>query len=532
MKPPRVLIADELSPAAVAVFRDRGLEVEQRTGMSAKELVAVIGGFEGLAVRSATKVTGEVLAAAGRLRVVGRAGIGVDNIDVPGATQRGIVVMNTPLGNSITTAEHAIAMLFSLARSIPQASASTHAGKWEKSRFLGVELAGKTLGIVGCGNIGSIVADRAIGLHMKVVASDPYLSPERASELGVEKVELDALFARSDFITLHTPLTPQTRNVIDASALARCRRGVRIVNCARGGLIDEVALREALLSGQVAGAALDVFLEEPARSHPLFGMEQVICTPHLGASTAEAQENVAVQVAEQMSDFLLNGAVRHALNMPSVPAEDVPRLRPYMRLAEQLGSLVGQVVEGVIQDVAISYEGHAAGLHTRPLSDVVLAGMLRPSAAVVNMVNAPLIARERGIKVAETHREDGGDFHTLMRVRVRAEKGGISLEGSLFRGQPRLVAVDEVALECELTARMLYVRNHDTPGFIGALGSALGDAGINIASFNLGRSGPGSNAVCLVSVDDEIPPHVLEHIRSLPGVVGVHALRFENTAGI
>ena len=526
----RVLISDALSPRAVEIFRERGIEVEQRVGLKPEELRALIPQFDGLAIRSNTKVTSSILSAATRLRVIGRAGIGVDNVDVPGATARGIVVMNTPFGNSITTAEHAIAMIFALAREIPAANASTHAGKWEKSRFMGVELTGKTLGIIGCGNIGSIVADRALGLKMKVVASDPYLTPERAQELGVEKVEFDVLLARADFITLHTPLTNQTRNMLDARALARCRHGVRIINCARGGLIDEQALLDALRSGQVAGAALDVFAEEPARDSPLFVLENVVCTPHLGASTTEAQENVALQIAEQMSDFLLTGAVSNALNMPSVSAEDAPRLRPYIRLAEQLGSFLGQVTTGGIESVEIAFEGHVASLNTRPLSSTVLMGLLRPSSDFVNMVNAPVIAKDRGIRIAETRLESESDYHTLIRVRVRSAHGGMSVAGTLFSGKPRLIGVDDVALESELTPRMLFVRNKDTPGFIGSLGTALGQARINIANFNLGRAKPGADAVCLVSVDQEIPSAVLQQIQGLSGVVGVHSLRFEGQA--
>jgi len=523
---PRVLISDALSPRAVAIFRERGVDVEQQAGLKPEELRRIIGAFDGLAIRSATKVTASILSAATRLKVIGRAGIGIDNVDLAGASARGIVVMNTPFGNSITTAEHAIAMMAALARDIPAASASTRAGKWEKSRFMGVELTGKTLGVIGCGNIGSIVVDRARGLKMKVVASDPFLTPERAQALGAEKLELDALFARADFISLHTPLTPQTRNVIDARALALCKPGVRIINCARGGLIDEAALLAALGSGQVAGAALDVFAEEPAVGNPLFACDNVVCTPHLGASTTEAQENVALQVAEQMSDFLLTGAVSNALNMPSVSAQDAPRLQPYMRLAEQLGSLIGQVTSDAIESVEISYEGQVASLNTRPLTSTVLMGLLRPSADVVNMVNAPLIARDRGIRIAETRLEAEGDYHTLMRVRARTGGGSLDLAGTLFSGKPRLVGIDGVALESELTARMLFVRNRDTPGFIGSLGTALGRAGVNIANFNLGRAMPGADAVCLVSLDEDLPAAVLAQIQQLAGVVGVCSLRF------
>src|SRR5690348_9582859 len=374
----KVLIADELSPRAVAVFKERGVETVVNTKLTPDELKTIIGGFDGLAVRSATKVTRPVIDAAKRLRVIGRAGIGVDNIDVPAATQRGIVVMNTPYGNSITTAEHAIALMFALAREIPAADRSTQAGKWEKNRFMGVELTGKTLGVVGCGNIGSIVADRAQGLKMKVVAYDPFLSPERAVELGVEKVELDQLYARADFITLHTPLTDSTKHMIDAAAIAKMKRGVRIINCARGGLIVEADLKAALESGHVAGAALDVFIEEPPKNCALFGREDLVATPHLGAATTEAQENVAIQVAEQMADFLVTGAVVNALNMPSLTAEEAVRLKPYMTLAQLLGSFAGQLTESFPREIAVEYEGHAAELNIKPLTATVLTAILAP----------------------------------------------------------------------------------------------------------------------------------------------------------
>ncbi len=524
---PKVLISDALSPRAVDIFKERGVDVDLKVGLKPDELKAIIGGYDGLAIRSATKVVADIIGSATKLKVVGRAGIGVDNVDVPAATARGIVVMNMPFGNSITTAEHAIAMMFALARQLPAANASTHAGKWEKSKFMGVEVTGKTLGIIGCGNIGSIVADRALGLKMKVIAYDPFLTPERAQQLGVEKVELDQLFPRADFITLHTPLTDQTRGVIDAKAIAKCKRGVRIINCARGGLIVEADLKAALESAQVGGAALDVFAEEPARQHPLFGMENVVCTPHLGASTTEAQENVALQIAEQMSDFLLTGAVSNALNMPSVSAEDAPKLRPYMKLAEQLGSFAGQVIQSGIKSVGIAYEGHVATLNTRPLSSVALTGLLRPSLDLVNMVNAPVLAKERGIKISETRRENEGDYQTLIHLDVETDQGTLRLTGTLFSGKPRIVGIDDVELEAELTPRMLFVRNEDKPGFIGRLGTKLGESKINIANFTLGRSRPGANAVALVAVDSDVPAALLGEIKTVPGVVGVYALKFD-----
>jgi len=524
---PKVLIADELSPRAVEIFRERGIDVDVKTGLKPDELKAIIGQYDGLAVRSATKVTKAVIEQALHLKVVGRAGIGVDNIDVPAATGRGIVVMNTPFGNSITTAEHAIALILALARELPAADRSTQAGKWEKSRFMGVELTGKVLGVIGCGNIGSIVANRAIGLKMKVAAYDPFLSEDRAVALGVEKVELEDLFARADFITLHTPLTDATRNIIDRGALARMKIGVRIVNCARGGLIVEEDLIAALESGKVAAAAIDVFPTEPARESPFFGRDNVICTPHLGAATLEAQENVALQVAEQMADYLLTGAVVNALNMPSLSAEEAVRLKPYMKLAEQLGSFAGQMVEQGLASITIEYEGHVTSLNTRPLSAVVLTGVLRPMTETVNMVNAPVLCRERDIRVTEAKLEGDSDYQTLIRVRVEGGGRTTSIAGTLFGGdKPRLVEVEGISMEAELGANVLYVRNKDKPGFIGNLGRTLGDAGVNIATFHLGRLGPEQDAIALIQVDQYLTDALLDHVRHIPHVVQVKGLRF------
>ncbi|WP_420416204.1 phosphoglycerate dehydrogenase [Pacificispira sp.] len=525
---PKVLISDKLSDRAVAVFRDRGIDVDFEPGLSADDLLARIADYDGLAIRSATKVTDAVLAAGnGRLKVVGRAGIGVDNVDLAAATKNGVVVMNTPFGNSITTAEHAIAMMMALARQIPAADASTRAGKWEKSKFMGVELFGKTLGLVGSGNIGSIVADRAQGLKMKVVAYDPFLSPERARELGVEKVGIDDLLARADFITIHTPLTDSTRNLLDAKALAKCKPGVRIVNCARGGIIDEAALKDALESGHVAGAALDVFAEEPARDNPLFGIPNVVATPHLGAATEEAQENVALQVAEQMSDYLLTGAVSNALNMPSISAEDAPRLQPYMALACQLGSFAGQVTETAIKAVTLEFEGHVAKLNVKPLVQAALAEVMKPFSDAVNMVNAPVFARERGVDVSEVVHDRPGDYQTLIKLTVKTERFERSLSGTLFGGAlPRIVDIKGIAIEAELTPHMLYITNHDKPGLIGGLGTVLGNAGVNIATFHLGRAQAGGDAIALISVDEEISPDLLTQIQALPQIKQVKTLRF------
>jgi len=524
---PRVLIADKMDPQAAAIFRARGIAVDEKPGLAPEELKAIIGDYDGLAIRSATKVTQTLLGSASRLKVIGRAGIGVDNVDIPAATARGVVVMNTPFGNSITTAEHAIALMFALARQLPEADASTQAGRWEKNRFMGVEVTGKTLGLIGCGNIGSIVAARALGLKMKVAAFDPYLTPERAIELGVDKVELDELLGRADFITLHTPLTDQTRNILSRENLARTRRGVRIINCARGGLIDEAALKDALDSGQVAGAALDVFEVEPATSSPLFGTTGFISTPHLGASTSEAQVNVAIQVAEQMSDFLLLGGVTNAINMPSLSAEEAPRLKPYLALAEQLGKLVGQILGEDVRSVSVEVEGAAAALNQKPITGAVLAGLMGTYSQTVNMVNAPYLARERGLDVREVRHDREGDYHTLLAVDVGTSGESRRVAGTLFGNKaPRLVELFGVEVEAELRGSMIYIVNTDTPGFIGRLGTTLGEAGINIATFNLGRREALGEAVALVAVDGEVSSEMVARLARLEGVRDVVALRF------
>ncbi len=524
---PKVLISDQLSPAAVQIFKDRGVDVDVKPGLTKEELKSIIGRYDGLAIRSATKVTADLLSAATHLKVIGRAGIGVDNVDIAASTARGIIVMNTPHGNSITTAEHAIALMFALAREIPAANASTHAGKWEKNRFMGVELTGKTLGIIGCGNIGSIVAERAKGLRMKVAAFDPYLSPERAEALGVEKVDLDDLLTRADFITLHTPLTDKTRNILDAESLAKTKKGVRIINCARGGLIDEAALMDALASGHVAGAALDVFETEPAKDNALFGSDKVVATPHLGASTSEAQENVALQVAEQMSDYLLTGAITNAINMPSITADQAIVMKPWIKLAENLGAFAGQLTETSIKSVEIIYEGNVAELNTRALTQAAIAGLLKPNLSDVNMVNAPVVAKERGIQVSEVRRTQHGAYEGYLMLKVTTEKQTREVAGTVFsNGIPRLIQVKGIDMEAHFTPHMLYVTNEDKPGFIGKLGTLLGDAKVNIASFNLGRTAPGGDAIALVEVDDAVPESVLAEIRKVTVVKQAKALVF------
>jgi len=524
---PKVLISDKMSPLAEECFTNRGIDVDYKPGMTPEELAQCIGEYDGLTIRSATKVTADILAGAGNLKVIGRAGIGVDNIDCAAATQKGVVVMNTPFGNSITTAEHAISMMLSTARQIPQANCSTHEGKWEKSRFMGVELMGKTLGIIGCGNIGSVVADRAQGLKMKVIGYDPFLSPERAEDLGIEKVELEGLFARADFISLHTPLTDATRNIIDADAMAKMKDGVRIINCARGGLVVEEDLKAAIEAGKVAGAAIDVFAQEPAKENVLFGMNEVVATPHLGAATTEAQEKVALQVAEQMADYLLTGAVTNALNMPSVSAEEAPRLKPYMKLAEQLGSFAGQATQTAYKAITIEYDGLVAELNVKPLTAAILQGLLAPLMEGVNMVSAPVIAKERNVDVTEVKRETAGAYQTLIKLTVTTEAQTRSVAGTLFNGtDPRIVEIKEIPIDATLGPNMLFVTNHDKPGFIGAIGTALGEAGVNIATFNLGRAEPGGDAICLIEIDGAPEQELLDRVCGLEHVVMVKSMNF------
>jgi D-3-phosphoglycerate dehydrogenase len=527
---PRVLVSDELSETAVQIFRDRGVEVDYlpQVGRDKDRLAEIIAAYDGLAIRSATKVTAKLLDRADRLRVIGRAGIGVDNVDIPAASKRGVIVMNTPFGNSVTTAEHAIALMFALARQIPEANASTHAGKWEKSRFMGVELFNKTLGVIGAGNIGGIVCDRARGLHMKVIAYDPFLSEERAMHLGVTKVELDELLARADIITLHVPLTDKTRNILSAEAIARMKRGVRIVNCARGGLVDEAALAAAIGSGHVAGAAFDVFAEEPATASPLFGLPGVVVTPHLGASTTEAQENVALQVAEQMSDYLLTGAVQNALNMPSVTAEEAAVMRPWIRLAGHLGAFIGQMTDEPIKALNILYDGSVAAMNLNALTCAVVAGVLKAQTPEVNLVSAPVIARERGIQLSTTRQDKSGAFDGYVKVTMVTDRRERSVAGTCFSdGKPRFIQIKGINIDAEIGAHMLYTTNEDVPGIIGLLGMTMGKNGVNIANFTLGRSAPGADAIALLYLDQAIDPKVVATLEGTGMFQQVRPLAFE-----
>jgi D-3-phosphoglycerate dehydrogenase len=525
----RVLISDALSPAALAIFKMHGVEVDfqPNLGKDKNRLAEIIGEYDGLAIRSTTKVTSKILDRASRLKVIGRAGIGVDNIDIPAATAKGVIVMNTPFGNSITTAEHAIALMFALARQIPAADASTQAGKWEKNRFMGVEITGKVLGVIGCGNVGSIVAERAIGLRMHVIAYDPFLSLERAIVIGVEKVDLDDLLARADFISLHTPNTAQTKNILSAENLAKTQRGVRIINCARGGLIDEQALGMQLDAGHVAGAAIDVFATEPATENLLFGRPNVVCTPHLGASTREAQENVALQIAEQMSDYLTRGAITNAVNFPSLTPEEARKLKPFIALAGCLGSFFGQLTSVEIKKISIIYEGAVANLKTKALTAAAIAGLLRPALAEVNVVSAAAIAKERGIAIDEVMRAAEGDYESLITLSVETEGQQRSIAGTVFHnGKPRIVSVKDIKADTEFSPTMIYVSNDDRPGFVGRFASLLGDAGINIATLALGRDREGGSAISLISVDGLVPDNVLNDIRMLPEVRQASTLKF------
>jgi len=501
---PKVLIADKMSPAATEVFKNRGVDVDVITGLSKEELIKIIPDYDGLAVRSSTRPDAEIIAAATNLKVIGRAGIGVDNIDIKAATDRGVVVMNTPFGNAITTAEHAIAMLFSAARQIPAASGRTQNGEWPKSDFKGVELFNKTLGVIGCGNIGALVAERALGLKMKVIAFDPYLTEERAVKLGVEKVELDALFQRADAITLHTPLVESTKGIVSRERLGMTKKGVIIVNCARGGLVDEEALKDALEVGHVRAAALDVFAVEPAKEHPLFGTPNFIATPHLGASTLEAQENVAVQVAEQMTDYILT--------------EEAPRLKPFVDLADKLGTMTGQLLHAPIKSVEFTYKGAVTELNTNPMTAAALAGLIKAAMPEVNMVSAPGLAKERGIEVKESYVDEAERAESLIRLMVETTERKYVVVGTIYRGEPRIVRLFGVPMDAAFSPNMIYVRNEDKPGFIGDLGQILGQNKVNIATFSLGRMAKGDEAVCLVSVDGDVPDEVAAQIADLDRV--------------
>lgn len=522
----RVLISDTMSSQAAAVFKSRGIEAVSSPKLSPEELADIIGDFDGLAVRSSTKVTRELLQHASRLKAVGRAGIGTDNIDKPACTEQGVVVMNTPFGNAITTAEHSLALMFALARHIPQANQSTHAGKWEKSKFMGTELSGKLLGIIGAGNIGSIVARKAMGIGLRVQAYDPFLTEERAEKMGIRKVDLDELLGTSDIVSLHVPKTPETLNIIDATAINKMKEGAMLINCARGGLVDEIALLAALENNHLHGAALDVYAEEPAKENPLFGLPNVICTPHLGASTQEAQEKVAVQIAEQLSDYLLDGAISNALNAPNLTAEEALVLTPYLNLAQNLGAFAGQLSRDPIKGITLSFFGDVTQLNVAPLVTQAVQAVLAPSNCNVNAVNAQQVAKDMGIQVTTASSEVENEYHNRITLEIVTEQHTRSVSGTLFKKVGRIVDIKGVKLESEFGPHMLYLTNSDQPGAIGAIGTFAAQQKINIANMHLGRRESGGEAIALLEIDEPLAAEQLTGLRSLEHIKDAHSLAF------
>jgi|TARA_B110000259_G_scaffold58147_1_gene68630 D-3-phosphoglycerate dehydrogenase len=523
---PKVLIADTMSSLALAVFEERGIEAITPGKLSKQELFDMVGEFDGIALRSSTQITEELLGYASNVKVVGRAGIGVDNVDVAACTKRGVVVMNTPFGNAITTAEHAMAMMLSLARHIPQANQSTHEGKWEKSKFMGMELTGKLLGIIGAGNIGSIVAKKSIGYGLRVQAYDPFLTEERADKLGVQKVDLDTLLGTSDIISLHVPKTPETANIISASAINKMKRGSLLINCARGGLVDELALLVALKSNHIKGAALDVYEVEPAKNNPLFGLPNIICTPHLGASTVEAQEKVAIQVAQQMSDYLLGGAINNALNAPSLSAEEAKQLKPYLQLAQRLGSFIGQLTDDPIESLTVTYGGEANGLNLSPLTTQVVQSLLERHSSFVNSVNAREVATQRNIDLIEALSEGKDEYPCRITVAVKTEAHTHSISGTLIQHRPRVIDVKGIPLESQLGEHMLYITNQDTPGVIGDIGTSAATSLINIANLHLGREASGGNAMALLEIEAQPSHDAMQKLSALANINTVKYLNF------
>jgi D-3-phosphoglycerate dehydrogenase/(S)-sulfolactate dehydrogenase len=526
--PARVLVSDDLSSEAVRILKDAGLEVDVKVGLKPDALEAIVGEYDGLAVRSATKVTAKLLEKAVRLKVIGRAGVGVDNVDLDAATRRGVVVMNTPGGSAVTVAELALAMILSLYRHVPAATASVKAGKWDKKRFQGREIAGKTLGVVGIGNIGSVLVERALAMRMRVVAYDPFITPEAAGKLGAELVDLDRLWREADVISLHVPLTDQTRNLVNAATLAKMKKGAILVNCARGGVVDEKALAEALASGQIGGAALDVFEKEPpAADHPLFKQDAFVCTPHIGASTEEAQTAVAVAIAEQLVAYLRDGVVKNAVNAPGLPKEIMDQLAPYLPLAEKLGALAAQLAPQGPSEVAVEVSGELAAIPMRPLAARALVGILRHFLETpVNEVNAPAIARERGIHVREARSAEPHDWASLVTVTVRGAAGETTVAGTVYgKREARIVRVGAFRVEAVPEGDVIVCENDDAPGVVGNLGTTLGAAGVNIARISLSRLEDRSGAFAFLNVDQAPTPEVLERVRRLPHVRTVKAIR-------
>ena len=519
----KVLISDNISSKGIDILKKAGLEVDIKTGMNPDQLKACIGNYHGLIIRSSTKVTSDIIEAATNLKVIARAGSGLDNVDKTAATKKGIVVMNTPGGNTITTAEHTIALIVSLARQIPQATMSTKSGKWEKKKFMGIELFNKTLGVIGIGNIGSQVAKRMQGFAMNVIAYDPFLSGERAKTMGVEKVDLKELFRRSDFITIHTPITPETKNMINKETITMMKPGVRIINCARGGIINEKDLYDALREGKVAGAAMDVFEKEPPENNPLLTLDNVICTPHLGAATKEAQENVAVAVAEQVVDYLIHKTIMNAVNFPSIPSDQVARLQPYINLAEKLGGFAAQIFEGGVTEITIEYRGDASEINTAPVTIAAIKGFLTPIVGeTVNFVNAPFIAKERGIEIKETKSSDAGDYQSMVAFRLKAKDKESYFAGTLFsKKDPRIVVIDNFKVEIVPDGELLLMYNNDKPGVIGNIGTLLGKNNINIARMHFGRETPGGKAISVVTIDIPASSTIIDEIKKLPNILSI-----------
>lgn len=524
----KILIADKMSDDARAILAKNGIDVTVKTGMKEDELTKEIVSFDGLIIRSASKATRKVIEAGTKLKVIGRAGIGVDNIDIPAATERGVIVMNTPTGNVITTAEHALAMLFATARQIPYASETMHQKKWEKSAFKGSEISGKVLGVIGSGNIGSIVVNRAIGLKMKVIIADPFLSAKAAEDKGARLVTLDDLYKEADFITIHTPLTDSTKNIINKDAISKMKKGVRIVNCARGGIVNEADLAQALKSGQVASAALDVFANEPLEDgSPLHGISTLVMTPHLGASTVEAQERVAAEIAEQISNFLLAGTVNNAVNFISLDEKTSKSIAPFQNLSFTLGKFIGQIVESGFNDVTIEYEGRVNQFPLALLNQWVLYGMQLNKVEQVNFINSLMVAKERGISVKEVKREDDNvEYQNLITVKVVTDKRKYLVSGTLLGQNVRVVAINGVALESELSTNNIYIENKDKPGLVSNLSGLLAKKNINIGTFHLGRSKTESYAIALVGIDSEVDDKLLGEIVGLPLVQKAKYLRF------
>jgi D-3-phosphoglycerate dehydrogenase / 2-oxoglutarate reductase len=524
----KVLVSDKLSPEAIEIFkRESEIEVDVKTGLPAEELQAIIKDYDALAIRSATKVTKALLEKAEKLRVIARAGVGLDNVDIDAATQKGIVCMNTPDGNTITTGEHTIAMMLSLARQIPQATASMKAGKWEKNKFMGHEFCNKILGVIGTGRVGSTVADRAQGLKMKVIAFDPFISPEAAAKLGITLATLDEIFEKADFITVHTPLTKETEGIVNAAAFAKMKKGVFVINCARGGIINEKDLYDALVSGKVAGAALDVFVDEPTKNLELVALENVICTPHLGASTDEAQTNVAIAVAEQIVAYLLKGEIKNAVNFPSISAEMMQVMQPYLALAERLGRFKSQLVSGAIKEVMIEYSGDILNYNVAPITISLLKGMLTPILHdTVNYINAPVVAKERGIKVVESRSSEVTDYTNLIRLTIKTSQEESSAAATLFgKEDQRIVRINKFTLEVIPEGHMLILYNYDKPGVIGNIGTTLGNNNVNIARLHLGREQVDQQALVVLSTDSAVPEEVLQKLRNLPHVISVKSLK-------